>query len=132
MRCMINHARRAAGVAPLRSRGTHLGRAADRKAADILVLRLLPHRLRQPRSRCGWPRSGYAGGCFARGREHRLGLRPARLRPRRRWRAGSRRRGHRANLLSPRFADHGIALRTGALAGEDNAAVWVHQLGHAC
>ncbi len=130
MRCMVNHARRAAGLASLRSRGTHLGRAADRKAADILSCGF-------SHTACGnaftlrMAQAGYARGCFAAGENIAWGSGPL----------GSVRGvmeswlsspGHRANLLSPRFADHGIALRTGVLAGEDNAAVWVHQLGHAC
>ena len=40
--------------------------------------------------------------------------------------------GHRANLLNPRFRDHGVALRTGTLSGNAGAAVWVHQLGYHC
>jgi uncharacterized protein YkwD len=40
--------------------------------------------------------------------------------------------GHRANLLAPRFRDHGVALRTGTMSGASRAAVWVHQLGYRC
>src|SRR5688500_14118712 len=36
MRCLVNFARRAEGLAPLRKRGSRLSKAADRKAADIL------------------------------------------------------------------------------------------------
>ena len=130
MRCMVNHARRAAGLGSLRSRGTHLGLSADRKAGDIFACGF-------SHSACGNPftermsEAGYAGGCFAAGENLAWGSGPL----------GSAREvvaswlaspGHRANLLSARFTDHGIGLRTGALAGVDNAAVWVHQLGRAC
>ena len=131
MRCMVNHARRAAGVAPLRSRGTHLGRAADRKAADILSCGFShtacgnPFTLRMARGPATPAAASRAGENIAWGSGPLGSVRGVMES----WLASP---GHRANLLSPRFADHGIALRTGALAGEDNAAVWVHQLGHAC
>ena len=130
MRCMINHAREVAGVAPLRTSGTSLGRAADRKAADILACGF-------SHTACGLPfvqrmkDVGYATGCFSAGENIAWGtgtLGSVRS-VMEGWLASA---GHRANLLSGRFDDHGIALRTGALAGEDNAAVWVHQLGHVC
>jgi uncharacterized protein YkwD len=130
MRCMVNHARRSAGLAPLHSRGTHLGRSTDRKAADILACGF-------SHTACGNPftkrmsDAGYAKGCFAAGENIAWGSgvlgSPRQVMAS--WLASA---GHRANLLSSRFTDHGIGLRTGALAGVDNAAVWVHQLGRAC
>jgi uncharacterized protein YkwD len=131
MRCMANFARRAQGVTPLLAPSGRIMRSADRKAADILRCGAFSH------TACGRPftyhmrASGYGAGCYGAGENIAWGTRSlgtvrAIMRS---WLASD---GHRGNLLSQRFRDHGVALRTGTMGGHGNAAVWVHQLGFRC
>jgi uncharacterized protein YkwD len=131
MRCMVNFARKAHGLTPLHARGTHLMRAADRKAADILRCGDFSH------TACGraftfhMRATAYATGCYGAGENiawgsGALGTVRSILRS---WLESD---GHRANLLNARYRDHGVALRTGTMAGYSGAAVWVHQLGYRC
>jgi uncharacterized protein YkwD len=131
MRCMINFARRAAGVSPLLGTDARLMTSADRKAGDILACKQFSH------TACGRPfdyhmkQTGYAAGCSGTGENIA-------------WGSGSygtvrsimsgwlNSTGHRNNILNARFRDHGVGLRTGTMSGYSNAAVWVHQLGYRC
>ena len=75
MRCMINFARRAAGVSPLLGTDSRLMTSAERKAADIVRCQQFSH------TACGRPvhlppaAGRVRDGLLRRGREHRLGLR---------------------------------------------------------
>jgi uncharacterized protein YkwD len=131
MRCLVNFARRAEGLAPLRKRGSRLSKAADRKAADILRCGEFSH------TACGRPftfhikATSYAAGCYGAGENIAWGS--GHLGTVRSIMSGwLNSDGHRANLLNARYRDHGVALRTGRLSGYDGAAVWVHQLGYRC
>ena len=131
MRCLVKFARRSEGVKPLRARGKGLAKAADRKAADILRCGEFSH------TACGRPftfhmrATAYGAGCYGAGENLAWGsgaLGSARS-IMRSWLDSD---GHRANLLSARFRDHGVGLRTGRLSGYAGAAVWVHELGYRC
>jgi uncharacterized protein YkwD len=131
MRCMINYARRAAGVSPLLGTNARLMTSADRKAADILTCQQFSH------TACGRPfthwmsQTGYATGCYGAGENLA-------------WGSGSygtvrsimsgwlNSDGHRGNILDRGFREHGVALRVGTMSGYPGAAVWVHQLGSRC
>jgi uncharacterized protein YkwD len=131
MRCMVNFARGADGQHALRVRAGRLMDAADRKAADILRCGDFSH------TACGraftfhMRRTAYAAGCYGAGENIAWGSGPLGT-VRAVMRGWLNSDGHRANLLEPRFRDHGVALRTGTMGGEAGAAVWVHQLGYRC
>jgi uncharacterized protein YkwD len=128
MRCMINHARRAAGVTPLLRPSGRLAKAARRKAADIVRCSDFSHTACGRAMAARMRGAGYTQGRF------RVGENIA-------WGSGSRgtvrsiMRGwlssppHRRNLLSPRFRDHGVGLRIATFDGVRGAAVWTHELG---
>ena len=131
MRCMVSFARRADGLSALRVGAGRLMESADRKAADILRCGEFSH------TACGrdfafhMKASAYATGCFGVGENIAWGsgsLGSVRSIMRSWLHSG----GHRANLLDPRFRDHGVALRTGSMGGEAGAAVAVHHLGYRC
>jgi uncharacterized protein YkwD len=131
MRCMVNYARRAAGVSPLVGTNEKLMVSADRKAADILRCQQFSH------TACGRPftyhmqQVGYATGCYGAGENIA-------------WGSGSygtvrsimsgwlNSDGHRANILNPKYKEHGVALVVGTMSGYSNAAVWVNQFGYKC
>jgi uncharacterized protein YkwD len=131
MRCMVNYARRAAGVSPLVGTNTKLMYSADRKAADIVTCRQFSH------TACGRPfaywmqQSGYATGCYGVGENIA-------------WGSGSlgtvraimsswlNSDGHRANILNPKFKEQGVGLRVGPMSGYADAAVWVNHFGYKC
>jgi uncharacterized protein YkwD len=127
MRCMVNFARRAAGLSALRVGPGRLTTSADRKAADILRCGDFSH------TACGREFTFHmkVHGCFGAGENiawgsGSLGTVRSIMRS---WLHSA---GHRANLLNPRFREHGVALRTGSIGGQANAAVWVHQFGFRC
>jgi uncharacterized protein YkwD len=131
MRCMVNYARRAAGVSPLVGTNDKLMVSADRKAADIVRCQQFSH------TACGRPftyhmqQVGYATGCYGAGENIA-------------WGSGSygtvrsimsswlNSDGHRANILNPRFKEQGVGLVIGTMSGYANAAVWVNQFGYKC
>ena len=131
MRCMLNFARRADGHRALHTRTARLMRAADRKAADILRCGDFSH------TACGraftfhMRATAYATGCYGAGENIAWGSGPLGT-VRSIVRGWLHSDGHRANLLDPRFRDHGVALRRGTMRGVRRAAVWVHQLGYRC
>ena len=127
MRCMVNFVRRAEGLSALRVRAGRLMRSADRKAADILRCGEFSH------TACGRDFAFHmkVSGCYGVGENiawgsGSLGTVRAIMRS---WLHSP---SHRANLLEPRFREHGVALRTGRIGGERHAAVWVHHLGYWC
>jgi uncharacterized protein YkwD len=127
MRCMVNFARRAHGHRALRVRAGRLMAAADRKAADILRCGDFSH------TACGRAFTFHirAAGCRGAGENIAWGSGPLGT-VRSVLRGWLHSDGHRANLLNPRFRDHGVALRTGTMRGTAGAAVWVHELGYRC
>ena len=127
MRCMVNFARRAEGLSALRVRAGRLMKSADRKAADILRCGDFSH------TACGRDFTFHmkVGGCFGAGENiawgsGSLGTVRSIMRS---WLHSA---SHRANLLDPRFREHGVAVRTGSIGGVPDAAVWVHQLAYRC
>jgi uncharacterized protein YkwD len=131
MACMINFARKAAGVTPALVTNSPLMTSADRKAADILSCKQFSH------TACGRPFAyhmkavGYAVGCYGAGENIA-------------WGSGSygtvrsimsgwlNSTGHRQNILNRSFRDQGVALRVGTMSGYSGAAVWVNQFGYRC
>lgn len=131
MRCMVNYARRAAGVSPLVGTNTKLMTSADRKAADIVTCQQFSH------TACGRPftywmqHTGYATGCYGVGENIA-------------WGSGSygtvrsimsswlNSDGHRANILNPKYKEQGVGLVVGTMSGYANAAVWVNHFGYKC
>jgi uncharacterized protein YkwD len=131
MRCMVNFARKAAGVSPLLATNTKLNTSAQRKADDILRCQQFSH------TACGRPfafhmqQARYATGC------HGVAENIA-------WGSGSygsvrsimsgwlNSAGHRANILNARMREQGIGLVTGTMSGYRGAAVWVNHFGYRC
>jgi uncharacterized protein YkwD len=123
MRCLINHARRAAGTRSL-NQDSALERAAGRKARDL--------------SRCGFSHTacgrpvdswahayGYADGAGSwRFGENLAWGRGSRGSPRRVLAAWLDSPPHRSTLLSGSFEHFGLGLRSGG-----SASFWVLQLG---
>jgi uncharacterized protein YkwD len=125
MECMVNFARRQSGR-PALTGDPRLMDAADRKAQDIVRCQQFSH------TACGRDFAfhiravGYpmvaAGENIAWG-SGRYGTVRSRMSG---WLNSE---GHRANLLSARFADQGIALVKTTFQGYPGAQVWVNQLG---
>jgi uncharacterized protein YkwD len=124
MLCLVNQARKGRGLDPLAAPSS-LGRAADRKSADILRCDEFSHEA------CGreftyWiDRVGYrycsaaeniayAGGGYAT--------------PRTIFRLWMNSPGHRRNILGG-YRDIGIGVRVGALDGAGDAHVWTQEFG---
>jgi uncharacterized protein YkwD len=130
MRCMVNVARRRAGLRPLAA-DEQLNRSAKRKTADILRCDSFSH------FACGrefsyWiRRTGYASGDCWRAAENLA------------WGTGRygtvrsifqnwmRSPGHRANILGD-YDDLGVSLRGGVLQGHRGARVWTQHIGSHC
>jgi uncharacterized protein YkwD len=127
MRCMVNYARKAAGLAPLAS-STNIVAAANRKAADMIRCDEFSHEA------CGRPftywmrQSGYlTGNCWEAGENIAFGS----------GRLGAVRKvfvawmdspGHRENILGE-YESIGIGLRIGTLEGQVGARVWTEEFG---
>lgn len=127
MRCMTNYARTASGLEPLASSVT-LGKAANRKAADILRCNEFSSEA------CGRPftfwmrRSGYLeGNCWEAGENIASGS----------GRLGTVRKvfvawidspGHRETILGE-YEDIGIGVRTGTLGKTIGVHVWTQEFG---
>jgi uncharacterized protein YkwD len=119
MRCMINHARVAAGV-PALSMDTELREAAVRNAHDIVACGEFSH------SACGLPfprRIADSGYAFRVAGENLAWATGANATVRAVLAGWLRSPAHRANLLNPAFREQGLAVLTGA----DGATVWVGQ-----
>lgn len=125
MSCMVNFARRGAGLHGLR-RNRLLTLAATRKARDVIACRQFSH------TACGRPfatRISQAGYRYrAAGENLAMGDGPSGA-PREVMRAWLDSSGHRSNLLRPIYRDQGIALRVGDMPGYPHALVWVNEFG---
>lgn len=130
MRCLVNLARRNAGLASLSGSG-RLDRSADAKSADILRCDDFSH--------------------FACGRDFDFWLEKVGYIPARCWRVSENLAWksdpkttvreifkllihsppHRANILGP-YAEIGLGLRVGSLDGHGAAHVWTQHFGSHC
>jgi uncharacterized protein YkwD len=131
MECLVNNARREAGL-PKLSDSQKLDGAAGNKAADILRCNEFSHqacgrdflfwfrRSGYLNSRCWWAAENLAMGTG------RLGSARSMLK------AWLRSPGHRANLLSSSYNQTGISLRVGGFSGSTDAHVWVNHFGRQC
>jgi uncharacterized protein YkwD len=131
MACMVNYARKAAGVTPALITNTSLTTSADRKAGDILTCQQFSHTACVRAFTYHMQQVGYATGCYGAGENIA-------------WGSGSygtvrsmmsgwlNSTGHRQNILNPRFRDQGLGLRVGTMSGYKGAAVWVNQFGYRC
>lgn len=130
MRCLIDFARRDAGLAPL-SGSDRLDRSADAKSADILRCNDFSHYA------CGRDFDYWLGRVgYLRARCWRVGENLA-------WSSSSRTTAreifrllihspvHRANILGP-YSQVGLGLRVGNLRGHGAAHVWTQHFGSHC
>ena len=125
MRCLVNTARRRAGLSTLRTDRV-LERAASIKASRIEACGQFTH------TPCGAPftasfraagwRGETMGENIAYGQSY-LGT------PRAIFEAWLASPDHRANLLRPSFRRHGLAVRTANLPGVGLVQLWVHAFG---
>ncbi|MFL5833075.1 MAG: CAP domain-containing protein [Solirubrobacterales bacterium] len=122
--CLVNRARASRGLDPLGAPGP-LGRAADRKSADILRCDEFSHEA------CGreftyWiERSGYGGCSWGENIAYASG---GYATPRRIFGLWMHSAGHRRNILGS-FTDIGIGLRVGQLDGAGRVHVWTQEFG---
>jgi uncharacterized protein YkwD len=129
MRCLVSHARVAAGRPALRERSA-LDRAATAKAALIGRCRSFSH------TPCGTTmagpmrRAGYARGCYSVGEN--LAWVTSGATPRQVLKLWLASPAHRANLLNAGFRDTGIARRLVTLPGAGRVEVWVEDFGSRC
>jgi uncharacterized protein YkwD len=123
MRCMVDFARTVSGV-PALAAEPKLMDAADRKARDILACQQFSH------TACGLPftqritDAGYAYRAAAENIAYGTGSSGSVRSIMTGWLNSA---GHKANLLSATYRDHGIALAVGTLNGNAGARVWVEQ-----
>lgn len=130
MHCLIDFARRNAGLAPL-SGSDRLDRSADAKSADILHCDDFSH------SACGrdfgfWlERVGYIPTeCWRVGENIAWGSGP-RTTAREIFKLLIHSPGHRANILGP-YSQVGLGLRIGNLDGHSAAHIWTQHFGSHC
>jgi len=131
MRCLVERARRAAGLKALAAT-RKLDRSADGKSADILRCDSFSH------FACGrdftfWmKRSGYLpAGCWRAGENLAWGV-GERGTARAIFRAWMRSPSHRRNILAGGFNQLGVSVRSGRLNGHDQARVWTQHFGTHC
>jgi uncharacterized protein YkwD len=125
MLCLVNYARRRAGIAPLR-RSPQLMRATARKANDLVRCGQFSH------TACGLAfttrisQAGYQYGCA--GENIAMGASSIGS-PRAIMLAWLRSSGHLRNLMSRGYRDQGIAMTAGSMPGYPDAHVWVNEFG---
>lgn len=131
MLCLTGAARRTAGLAPL-AEAAALNRSAFGKSGDILRCNSFSHHA------CGrdftyWMRqSGYLSGrCWRTAENLAWGVGDAGT-PRAIFRAWLHSPAHRRNILTGRFAQIGVSLRTGRLRGMAGTRVWTQHFGSRC
>ena len=86
--------------------------------------------LKTPEQVVAMRRAGYARGCYTVGENLAwvsVGMTPRQVL--KTWLASAE---HRANLLSSRFRDTGVASRMATLAGAGRAELWVQHFGARC
>jgi uncharacterized protein YkwD len=129
LRCLVSRARATAGRTVLR-REASLTRSAAAKAASIDRCGRFTH------TPCGramalpMRKSGYARGCYTVGEN--LAWVTLGATPREVLRAWLDSPAHRANLLSARFRDTGVARRVISLRGAGRVELWVQHFGVRC
>jgi uncharacterized protein YkwD len=131
MECMVNFARREAGLPALKD-NRKLDSSADAKATDILRCNEFSHeacgrdftywfrRTGYLGNRCWWAGENLAWGTGSLGTVRSI------------LQAWLHSPPHRANLLGSQYDDFGIALRVGDLSGASAAHLWVNQFGRRC
>lgn len=131
MGCLLNYARRKAGLAALTDL-QKLDGAADNKAGDILRCNQFSHeacgrdflywfnRSGYTNARCWWVGENLAWGTGSLGSARSI------------MSAWLHSPDHRANLLSTQYTQYGMGLRVGSLSGNSNAHVWVNHFGRHC
>jgi uncharacterized protein YkwD len=125
MACLVDYARRRAGVPGLR-RSRRLTRAAAGKANDLLRCQDFSH------TACGRPFTTHideAGYRYRMVGENLALDAAASGTPRVIMSAWLGSPGHRSNLLRGSYRDQGIAMRAGNMPGYPSAHVWVHEFG---
>ncbi|HEX2105769.1 MAG TPA: CAP domain-containing protein [Solirubrobacteraceae bacterium] len=124
MRCLVNTARRGAGLHALASNGK-LTRAAGLKGGRIEACRTFSH------TPCGAPFTAAfraAGWRGTMGENIAFGQ-AAQGTPRAILNSWLQSPGHRANLLHRSFRVHGLAVRSANLPGVGTVRLWVHAFG---
>jgi uncharacterized protein YkwD len=127
--CLASRARARAHRGALRSAAA-LRRSAALKAETIERCGTFTH------TPCGSPmtvamsRTGYARGCYTVGEN--LAWVTVGMTPRQVMKAWLASPEHRANLLSPRFRDTGVASRVMTLADAGTVELWVQHFGTRC
>jgi uncharacterized protein YkwD len=124
MSCLVNAARRGAGLPALSSNGK-LGRAAQLKGERIEACGTFSH------TPCGAPFTAAfrAAGWHGTMGENIAFGQAAQGTPRAILNAWLQSPGHRANLLHRTFRVHGLAVRTAQLPGVGTVRLWVHAFG---
>ncbi|HYP55244.1 MAG TPA: CAP domain-containing protein [Solirubrobacterales bacterium] len=129
MRCLVDAARRRAGLPPLAA-SRKLARSAGLKSRDILRCDDFDHEA------CGreftyWiERVGYRGEACGAGENIALGT-GAFAQPRSVFRAWLHSPGHRRNILGD-YDDLGVGLRIGTLGARGGVHVWTQHFGSRC
>jgi uncharacterized protein YkwD len=124
MRCLVNRARRGAGLRALGANRT-LARAADLKGSRMEACGTFSH------TPCGAPFSAAfraAGWRGTMGENIAFGQ-GSQGTPRAILNAWLQSPGHRANLLRGGFRVHGLAVRSATLPGIGSVRLWVHTFG---
>ncbi len=130
MICMTNYARSQRGLKRYRTdRG--LNRSASLKAADILRCNAFSHTAcgrpftwwiekKYTARKCWWASENIAWGSRAVGSVRDI------------FEAWMKSPGHRAAILSKRYAEIGVGFRVGEMRGRPTARVWVQHFGRVC
>ena len=124
MSCLVNAARRGAGLPALRSHRT-LGRAARLKGARIEACGTFSH------TPCGAPFTAAfrAAGWHGTMGENIAFGQASQGTPRAILNAWLQSPGHRANLMRRGFRVQGLAVRSASLPGIGSVRLWVHTFG---
>jgi uncharacterized protein YkwD len=129
VRCLVSRARAAAGRRALRVEAS-LARSAAAKAASIDRCGRFTHTPCGSAMSVPMRKSGYARGCYAVGEN--LAWVTLGATPRQVVRAWLDSPAHRANLLSARYRDTGVARRVVSLRGTGRVELWVQHFGKRC
>jgi uncharacterized protein YkwD len=125
MLCLVDYARRRAGIAPLR-RSARLMRATALKANDLVRCGQFSH------TACGLAfttRMSQAGYHYGRAGEN-IAMGPSSSgSPRAIMLARLHSSGHLRNLMRRGYRDQGIAMTAGSMPGYPDAHVWVNEFG---
>lgn len=124
MLCLVNHARRARGLAPLQALRS-LTKAADRKSGDVIRCDEFSHEACGREFTYWMSRFGYHG--CREGENLAWGNGPDAT-PHSIFQLWMHSQGHRKNILGP-YEDTGLGLRVGALEGTSSAHVWTEEFG---